>query len=348
MELSEGEARATRGSGVGRGLCFLGPMQDNAGSVYFEVEVLELEAQRSQTMALGFVTSLPAARPLLAERATDLGQGSFLVGYDLPKLYVNGETASKPCSREWRPLKELSCGDRVGILLRRAASGPEFVIYVNGIRKVSVPLPGSADGLANGDGSELWGVVDVHGAVRSVRLKRPPAGPLSMLRPQALTRPLSASSPPPTQGPVAPGTTAPRTTGTVRALERSETTQAGPPCKRLRLPTFPGCGCTVHLEKSSGSSVHVSSSDFCIGRDTKVVNLALESKEVPNMVSRTHARIVSNDGGVHVIDCRSLNGTWLNGTRVAHHLLRSGDELVIGNPSQGPAEFRFGVVLPTS
>merc|ERR1719235_2309732 len=117
------------------------------------------------------------------------------------------------------------------------------------------------------------------------------------------------------------------------------------PAKRPRLPTFSQCNCTVHLIKTDRSVVHVPTTDFCIGRDTKAVGLVLDSDKYPNMVSRTHARLVSNDGGVHVIDCRSLNGTWLNGTRVAHHLLRSGDTLVIGNPNQCPAEFRFSVAL---
>jgi len=345
VEFTEDAARATRESGVGLGPCFLGPMQyeNSDGSAYFEVEVLELEAQRSQTMAIGFATSLPAARPLLAERATDLGSGSFLIGYDLPKLYVNGESASKVSG--WRPLKELSRGDRVGVLLRQSGGSPELTVYVNGARKVSVSVPGAAEALASRTGSELWGVVDVHGAVRSVRLRRAPAGPslagpaslCSTPRAVALGRPLSAASPPPTVG-----------RGVSRALEDGADEAATRPAKRPRLPTFPKCDCTVHLVKHLGDIVHVSNTDFCIGRDTKVVNMALESSDAPNMVSRTHARIVSNDGGVHVIDCRSLNGTWLNGAKVAHHVLKSGDSLVIGNPNQAPPDFRFSVTLPGS
>merc|ERR1711865_893606 len=136
--------------------------------------------------------------------------------------------------------------------------------------------------------------------------------------------------------------------GTLRPLEEDADEATTRPSKRPRLPTFPLCGCTVHLVRQLGEVVHVSNGDFCIGRDTKVVSLALESEACPNMVSRTHARVVSNDGGVHVIDCRSLNGTWVNGDKVAHHMLRSGDSLVIGNPSQVPPEFRFSISLPGS
>jgi len=357
VELTEGGTCATRESGVGRGLSFLGPLQlDSVGSAFFEIEVLELEAQRSQTMALGFVTSLPVARPLLAERATDLRSGSFLVGYDLPKLYANGEPASKISG--WRPLKDLCAGDRVGLLLQQSAGHPEFTVYVNGARKASVSLPGATDALPSREGAEIWGVVDIHGAVRSVRLRRPPSGPFSSSsvglcstpRPAALSRPFPACSPRLTQGVASTGFTPQASRGTVRSMEETQGVDEGDsrPSKRPRLPTFPECNCTVHLINHLKTVVHVSSADFCIGRDTKVVNLALEHAEAPNMVSRTHARIVSNDGGVHVIDCRSLNGTWLNGAKVAHHLLRSGDSLIIGNPSQAPAEFRFSVALPSN
>lgn len=358
MELTEGGTCATRESGVGRGLSFLGPLQlDASGSSFFEIEVLELEAQRSQTMALGFVTSLPAARPLLAERATDLRCGSFLVGYDLPKLYANGESASKISG--WRPLKDLCRGDRVGLLLQQSAGHPEFTVYVNGARKASVCLPGATDALPCREGAEIWGVVDIHGAVRSVRLRRPPSGPFSSssmgicstpVRPAALSRCFPAVSPALTQGVAPTGFTPQASRGTIRSLDETQAVDEADsrPSKRPRLPTFPECNCTVHLINHLKKVVHVSSADFCIGRDTKVVSLALEHAEAPNMVSRTHARIVSNDGGVHVIDCRSLNGTWLNGAKVAHHLLRSGDSLIIGNPSQAPPEFRFTVALPTN
>lgn len=362
IDLTEGAARATRESGVGRGMCFLGPLQPaDSGAVYFEIEVLELEAQRSQTIAIGFSTSLPVARPLLAERATDLGHGCFLVGYDLPKLFVHGDTAAKISARDWRPLKELCCGDCLGLLAARSASGGlDLTVYVNGNKKVSVPLPGIDESATNANAlpwpgveavSDLYGVVDIHGAVRSVRMRRPPAGPLPppsvSLHKSSVSRPLSTNSPPPTQGCATARPEPAR--GTSRALDRSSCSEAEAPArKRARLATFPDCNCTAHLRRSDDAIVHITSADFCIGRDTKVVSLALESEDAPNMVSRTHARIVSNDAGVQVIDCRSLNGTWLNSVKVANQLLRSGDTLVIGNPTQGPPEFRFTVELPSS
>lgn len=47
-------------------------------------------------------------------------------------------------------------------------------------------------------------------------------------------------------------------------------------------------------------------------------------------VSRRHALLVVREDGVHVLDDRSLNGVFVDGERVTSHLLRDGDELVIG------------------
>ena len=41
---------------------------------------------------------------IYVSRVFPFRSGSFLIGYDLPKLYVNGESASKVSG--WRPLKE--------------------------------------------------------------------------------------------------------------------------------------------------------------------------------------------------------------------------------------------------
>ena len=47
-------------------------------------------------------------------------------------------------------------------------------------------------------------------------------------------------------------------------------------------------------------------------------------------VSRRHALIVRQGGGVRVLDDRSLNGVFLNGERVEWGQLQDDDELVIG------------------
>jgi pSer/pThr/pTyr-binding forkhead associated (FHA) protein len=47
-------------------------------------------------------------------------------------------------------------------------------------------------------------------------------------------------------------------------------------------------------------------------------------------VSRRHALIVRHPDGVRVLDDRSLNGVFVNGTRVEGQLLSDGDEIVVG------------------
>eukprot|EP00408_Alexandrium_pacificum_P014151 CAMPEP_0171216896 /NCGR_PEP_ID=MMETSP0790-20130122/32412_1 /TAXON_ID=2925 /ORGANISM="Alexandrium catenella, Strain OF101" /LENGTH=65 /DNA_ID=CAMNT_0011682681 /DNA_START=25 /DNA_END=219 /DNA_ORIENTATION=+ len=65
-------------------------------------------------MAIGIASSLPTSKSLRVERARDLGEGTYVVGYDPPKVFVNGAEVSKISTKEWRPLKELKVGDRVG------------------------------------------------------------------------------------------------------------------------------------------------------------------------------------------------------------------------------------------
>ena len=47
-------------------------------------------------------------------------------------------------------------------------------------------------------------------------------------------------------------------------------------------------------------------------------------------VSRRHALVVREDGAVHVLDDRSVNGVWRNGERVERAMLTTGDRIVIG------------------
>jgi len=397
LELSEDASTATRTSGVGRGICFVGPLQLENGAAYFEVEVTELEPNWSQTMALGVVNALPGSRnPLLQERARDLGIGSCVVGYDLPKLFSNGMEVAKVPTKLWRPLKELAVGDRVGLLIEREM---KLTVFVNGRRRVNVTVPGAKDGRQRWP-AELWGVVDVHGTVRSVRLKTGPADPVPQPgaseaepaegdpAPAAATAPVAPTSSdeqPPAAGEEAgqleksaqPQTDSEGTvaaaegeaaksnivedggqqlvqratgsevgTGMALSLVAMETSTSYQGAKRRRL-CHP-CGCLVHLIRHTGTVVHVPREDFVIGRNPKFCNLNLDSPLVPNMVSRQHARIISGtDHEVRVADCKSLNGTYVNGERVeGETLLCQGDVLVIGGPGKSLPDFCFSISMP--
>eukprot|EP00929_Paragymnodinium_shiwhaense_P047696 TRINITY_DN24185_c0_g1_i3.p1 TRINITY_DN24185_c0_g1~~TRINITY_DN24185_c0_g1_i3.p1 ORF type:complete len:530 (+),score=113.69 TRINITY_DN24185_c0_g1_i3:156-1745(+) len=179
LELTEGGSKASRSSGVGRAVAFLGPldMATERQAAYFEVDITELEASRSQTIAIGVCSTLPAtsSKPLLAERARDLGRGFCLIGYDLPKLLVDGNEAAKVNTKHWRPLKDLAVGDRIGLLVE-SLPAPRLSVLVNGSSRVALDVPAKSAALT-GTGSwpaELWGVVDIHGTLKSVRLRPPP------------------------------------------------------------------------------------------------------------------------------------------------------------------------------
>lgn len=63
-----------------------------------------------------------------------------------------------------------------------------------------------------------------------------------------------------------------------------------------------------------------------VGR-TNASAVALNDPEV----SRRHARFSSHDGLVYVEDCKSRNGTFLNGRRIAEAIeVREGDEIDVG------------------
>jgi pSer/pThr/pTyr-binding forkhead associated (FHA) protein len=47
-------------------------------------------------------------------------------------------------------------------------------------------------------------------------------------------------------------------------------------------------------------------------------------------VSRRHALVVREDGAVHVLDDRSVNGVWVNGERVERATLAPGDRFTVG------------------
>jgi pSer/pThr/pTyr-binding forkhead associated (FHA) protein len=49
-----------------------------------------------------------------------------------------------------------------------------------------------------------------------------------------------------------------------------------------------------------------------------------------SMVSRLHCRLTAGTEELEVLDLDSTNGTFVNGARVAHALLKEGDRLGIG------------------
>ncbi len=66
-------------------------------------------------------------------------------------------------------------------------------------------------------------------------------------------------------------------------------------------------------------------SEIVIGRSSE-----LDMVLVEDMVSRRHARITTFDGEVMIEDLGSVNGTFINGERVAEARLEAGDRILVG------------------
>src|SRR6185503_3974125 len=66
---------------------------------------------------------------------------------------------------------------------------------------------------------------------------------------------------------------------------------------------------------------------FLIGRQPDN-NLVLRD----NRASRTHARIIAENGQYVLEDLDSRHGTWVNGERIARHILRNSDRIDLGVP----------------
>src|SRR5580692_11571297 len=64
---------------------------------------------------------------------------------------------------------------------------------------------------------------------------------------------------------------------------------------------------------------------FLLGRQPDN-NLVLRD----NRASRQHARIVAENGAYVIEDLNSRHGTWINGERIARHVLRNSDRIDLG------------------
>ena len=74
-----------------------------------------------------------------------------------------------------------------------------------------------------------------------------------------------------------------------------------------------------------GQRIPITSSYFTIGRSADN-ELRVEGR----LVSRQHALIVRQDGRYILYDRESTNGTWVDGRRIAQHVLQPGEQIQIG------------------
>jgi hypothetical protein len=258
----------------------------------------------------------------------------------------------------------------------------ELVVFVNGEKKAS-------HSFAAGPGhqrwpNEIWGMVDLHGNVKSAWLRGPAAARQQLQRNStvlALAAALDLGSPDASGAPAQACANEQQDLGQqlgtckdkgaeqfdetltqpsdppASAVQQERTSRRRtskpcrgsrePPRKRARAVSHP-CGCSVHLVRHTGEVVHVprEAGPFVLGRNVGTCNMVLDSEKVPKMVSRKHAVVLSTDDAVILEDCKSINGTFVNGRRVVHETLRNGDRLILGTPSQCPHELQLTVALP--
>lgn len=122
-------------------------------------------------------------------------------------------------------------------------------------------------------------------------------------------------------------------TTTVRSPSAGDTTQIGAiplvgHATRSRALHVPKLDPGEYLAIEDGGEVVVVALDqevTHIGRSFSA-DIRLEAAAV----SRRHALVLREDGAVHVLDDRSVNGVWLNGSRVERAALAPGDRFTVG------------------
>jgi pSer/pThr/pTyr-binding forkhead associated (FHA) protein len=81
----------------------------------------------------------------------------------------------------------------------------------------------------------------------------------------------------------------------------------------------------VFQDGSTTRTMALSTDSMRIGR-----SLSADLRFEDPTVSRRHAVLVGEPDGVRVLDDRSLNGVFVNGSRITSHQLSDGDEILIG------------------
>jgi transcriptional regulator with PAS, ATPase and Fis domain len=106
-----------------------------------------------------------------------------------------------------------------------------------------------------------------------------------------------------------------------------EDTRKTAPAEELLHPPAPGIVALFSLDEAVAGATRVVGDGLTLGRAGGAgLDLAIDDPEM----SRRHARIAAADGGLHVEDLGSTNGTFVNGTRVARGRLAPGDVLRTG------------------
>lgn len=203
-------------------------------------------------------------------------------------------------------------------------------MYVNGRR---VPEADIADGgvltLGNPDGPALEFELG-HGWAG-----RPPQTATVMIPPQAPYRPPTQPPyQPPSFPPYAPPT---RPTAPAPSADAAPTQMGPSPVRGSSSGTSNLATSMLKILRPGSASAPPPPGSLTIGRatDNDIV--------IPDVLaSRHHATLIPTPGGTEISDNRSINGTFVNGTRVDSALLNDGDIVTIGNVD---LQFTGGILL---
>merc|ERR1712232_650488 len=181
-EISEDGTVATRTTGVNHAVC-LGarPLRRFPEGRYFEV-IVESTTSSAKTFAVGVSVfqkgnKTPGGERLTIADATAL-ERVWSAGYDAggAKFHSDG-SETKIATSSWRPVKDVESGSRIGILWAEPDSdpdaAPELVVFQDGSERIRLHV----EGRIPQRNEDLFALVDLVGAVTSVRLvegSRPP------------------------------------------------------------------------------------------------------------------------------------------------------------------------------
>lgn len=171
--LSDDHLTVTRAQGLNRAVCIGGfPMRRIVQGRYFEVHVEEM-CKSSRTLAVG-VCVAPSERlvhggQLRLNDASEL-ERAWVAGYDRGgALFIADKVESKIPPAAWRPARSVAVGSRIGVLWssgETTGDGPWLTIFQDGVERVRL----QATGRVPEQDEEVYGVVDVQGSVKAVRL----------------------------------------------------------------------------------------------------------------------------------------------------------------------------------
>lgn len=177
IALSDDCLTATRVDGLSKGpgskaVCIGGfPMRRVSQGRYFEI-IVEDMCKSLQTFAIGVCVLRPETLRgrLKADKATEL-ERAWIVGYESRGAFFFADKVETriPSSGAgaWRPAKSVVKGSRVGVLWSGGADA-RLTIFQDGVEQICLP----ATGRVPNDDEELFGVVDVNGNVKAVRIAR--------------------------------------------------------------------------------------------------------------------------------------------------------------------------------